>query len=256
MNLIPLPAFSDNYIWLLHHHGKALVVDPGDSQPVLDTLAALDLALDLILITHHHADHTGGLSALTAATKAKMYGPAKEKMPASVIPLTQGDCVTWCGVDFQVQDVPGHTSGHIAYWGQPEGMDPILFCGDTLFSGGCGRLFEGTASQMLDSLDKLSAFPGATQVCCAHEYTLSNLKFAKHVEPSNQTLIQYDAHCQSMRAQGIPTLPSRIDIELKINPFLRSRHKNVRTSVQNYQPTSLEDAAVFAALREWKNEFK
>ena len=256
MNLIPLPAFSDNYIWLLHHNGQALVVDPGDSQPVLDALATMGLVLNLILITHHHADHIGGLSALTAATNAKVYGPAKEKMPEGVIPLSQGEIVTWRGLTFKVHDVPGHTSGHIAYWSQPEGMDPVLFCGDTLFSGGCGRLFEGTAAQMLDSLDRLSSLPGASQVCCAHEYTLSNLKFAKHVEPSNQALIDYDAHCQSLRAQGIPTLPSRLDIELKINPFLRSRQEKVRTSVQNYHPTSLDDAAVFAALRQWKNEFK
>jgi len=256
MNLIPLPAFSDNYIWLLHHNGKALVVDPGDSQPVLDALASLHLVLDLILITHHHADHTGGLSALKAATNAPIYGPAKEKMPPGVLPLTQGDSVTGCGVEFQVQDVPGHTSGHIAYWGQPQGMDPILFCGDTLFSGGCGRLFEGTATQMLDSLDKLSAFPGATQVCCAHEYTLSNLRFARQVEPANQALLAHENHCLALRAQGLPTLPSRLDIELKINPFLRSRHEKVRASVQNYRATTNDDAAVFAALRQWKNEFK
>jgi hydroxyacylglutathione hydrolase len=256
MNLIPLPAFSDNYIWLLHHHGKALVVDPGDSQPVLEALATLDLMLDLILITHHHADHTGGLSALSGATNAKIYGPAKETMPPSVIPLTQGESVTWCGVDFQVLDVPGHTSGHIAYWGQPECMDPILFCGDTLFSGGCGRLFEGTAAQMLDSLDKLCAFPGSTQVCCAHEYTLSNLKFARQVEPLNQALIDHETHCLSLRAQGLPTLPSRLDTELKINPFLRSRQAHVKATVQNYHPTTMDDAAVFAALRQWKNKFK
>ena len=177
-------------------------------------------------------------------------------MPQGVIPLSQDDTVTWSGVTFDVHDVPGHTSGHIAYWSQPQGMDPILFCGDTLFSGGCGRLFEGTAAQMLNSLDRLSALPGASQVCCAHEYTLSNLRFAKHVDPSNQALLQYDAHCQALRAQGIPTLPSRMDIELKINPFLRSRQKKIRGSVQNYYPTSLDDASVFAALRQWKNEFK
>lgn len=256
MNLIPLPAFSDNYIWLLHHHGHAVVVDPGDAQPVLDALAQWDLVLDLILVTHHHPDHTGGVKALTAATSARTYGPAKEKMPEGVIPLQQGDKVTWGGLQLQVIEVPGHTLGHIAYWGQVEAQAPMLFCGDTLFSGGCGRLFEGTAAQMLDSLDRLAGLPANTRVCCAHEYTLSNLKFALAVEPNNTELAAYHRHCQSQRAQGLPTLPSTLATESQINPFLRSREASVRTSVQNHTPTPTDDAAFFAALREWKNEFK
>ena len=255
MNLIPLPAFSDNYIWLLHHHGRALVVDPGDAQPVLDALAHAGWVLDAILVTHHHPDHVGGVAALTAATSARVYGPAKEKMPPGVIPLTQGETVSWQGLDFEVIDVPGHTAGHIAYWGQPPGMAPVLFCGDTLFSGGCGRLFEGTAAQMLASLDRLAALPGDTQVCCAHEYTLSNLKFARHVEPLNAELAAYESHCQQLRAQGLPTLPSRLDLELQINPFLRSRQPAVRASVQHRTPTPFDDAGYFAALRQWKNDY-
>jgi hydroxyacylglutathione hydrolase len=256
MNLIPLPAFSDNYIWLLHHQGRALVVDPGDAQPVLDALTHYGLVLELILVTHHHPDHVGGVSALVAATQAQVYGPAHEKMPLPVMPMGQGSSFTWQNLTFQVMDVPGHTAGHIAFWAHPDSADPLLFCGDTLFSGGCGRLFEGTPAQMLASMDHLSQLPGSTQVCCAHEYTLSNLKFARCVEPDNPTLAQYEIDCKTLRAQGKPTLPARLELELQINPFLRSRNANVRSSVQNYMPTSLDDAAIFAALRQWKNDFK
>jgi hydroxyacylglutathione hydrolase len=171
--------------------------------------------------------------------------------------LAGGDQLDLFGRPLQVLAVPGHTRAHIAFYlPAAQGQGPELFCGDTLFAGGCGRLFEGTAAQMLDSLDRLSSLPGASQVCCAHEYTLSNLRFARHVDPSNQALLQYDAHCQALRAQGIPTLPSRMDVELKINPFLRSRQEKIRGSVQNHHPTSPDDASVFAALRQWKNEFK
>lgn len=256
MNLIPLPAFSDNYIWLLHHQGRALVVDPGDGQPVLDALSHYGLVLDLILVTHHHPDHVGGVPALVAATQAKVYGPAHEKMPLPVMPMRQGSSFTWQNLTFQVMDVPGHTAGHIAFWTDPDSTDPILFCGDTLFSAGCGRLFEGTAAQMLASMDLLSRLPGSTQVCCAHEYTLSNLRFARCVEPDNQALAQYEIDCQALRSQGLATLPARLELELQINPFLRSRNATVRSSVQNYMPTSQDDAAIFAALRQWKNDFK
>jgi len=256
MNLIPLPAFSDNYIWLLHHNGRALVVDPGDAQPVLNALASMGLVLDAILVTHHHPDHVGGVTTLTAATSATVFGPANEKMPPGVIPLKQGETASWQGIDFQVIDVPGHTAGHIAFLGQPPGMAPVLFCGDTLFSGGCGRLFEGTPAQMLHSLDRLAALPGTTQVCCAHEYTLSNLKFARHIEPFNLDLSEYETHCQDLRAQGLPTLPSHLALELKINPFLRSRQPSVRASLQHCTPNPIGDAGYFAALRQWKNDYR
>jgi len=256
MNLIPLPAFSDNYIWLLHHNGRALVVDPGDAQPVLDALNQAGWVLEHILVTHHHADHVGGVADLVAATSATVYGPAHEALPIAVTPLSQGHSVSWQGVNFQVIDVPGHTAGHIAYWGQPPGMAPVLFCGDTLFSGGCGRLFEGTPAQMLHSLDQLAALPSNTQVCCAHEYTLSNLKFALAAEPDNLDLRDYAAHCQALRAQGVPTLPAELGMELKINPFLRSRQPTVRASVQDRTPTPIDDAGYFAALRQWKNDYR
>jgi hydroxyacylglutathione hydrolase len=256
MKLIPIPAFSDNYIWLLHHNGHALVVDPGDAQPVLDILASAGWVLDTILVTHHHADHVGGVSELLSATSASAYGPAGEILPENIKPLASGDSVSWQGVKFEVLDVPGHTAGHIAFWGCPAEMEPVLFCGDTLFSGGCGRLFEGTAAQMLHSLDQLALLPGSTQVCCAHEYTLSNLKFACHVEPRNEPLQAYAQHCQKLRAENVPTLPSKLATELQINPFLRSRQSSVRSAVFKRTNASLDDAGYFAALREWKNEYR
>ena len=256
--MTPLPAFADNYIWLLQHQQQVLAVDPGDGQAVLQWLAAKPaLQLDTILVTHHHADHTGGLSDLVQATGARVYGPALEKLPVAHTPVAEGDTVAWGPLQWQVLDVPGHTAGHVAWWAQPEGQAPILFCGDTLFSGGCGRLFEGTAQQMLASLDRLSQLPADTRVCCAHEYTLSNLRFARAVEPDNASLAAYEQHCQNLRAQGLPTLPSPLGQELDINPFLRSRKPAVRLAVQRHTgaPTG-DDTAVFAQLREWKNGFK
>jgi hydroxyacylglutathione hydrolase len=157
---------------------------------------------------------------------------------------------------FEVLDVPGHTAGHIAFVGQAPGMAPVLFCGDTLFSGGCGRLFEGTPTQMLASLDRLSALPKDTRVCCAHEYTLSNLKFAVEVDPDNPDLRAYVSHCQDLRARGLPTLPSHLGLELQINPFLRSRLPALRASLHNRTPTPLDDASYFAAMRQWKNDYR
>jgi len=208
MNLIPLPAFSDNYIWLLQHQGLALVVDPGDSSPVSNWLAENNHKLDCILVTHHHGDHTGGVAKLQQDWGAKVYGPAHEKLHFEYQALEQGHQFNWRGLNFQTLDVPGHTSGHIAYFAEPEGQEPLLFCGDTLFSGGCGRLFEGTAAQMLQSMDRLAALPGASRVCCAHEYTLSNLKFASAVEPQNLELQSYALHCKELRAHEL-THPAR-----------------------------------------------
>src|SRR6187455_3139900 len=178
MKLIPLPAFQDNYLWLLHDGQRALVVDPGDAAPVQAFLAAQGLRLEAILVTHHHADHIGGVDTLRDATGARIYGPARERIPEPLQRLAEGDAIEVLGLRFRVLDVPGHTAGHIAYYAEHFPGAPLLFCGDTLFSGGCGRLFEGTPAQMLSSLDKLAALPGATRVCCTHEYTLANLKFA------------------------------------------------------------------------------
>ena len=257
MNLIPLPAFSDNYIWLLQHQGRALVVDPGDSEPVTRWLTANKHQLDCILVTHHHGDHTGGVADLQKQWGVKVYGPASESLPFEYQPLKQGDVFGWADLLFQTIDVPGHTAGHIAFWTQPTAQAPILFCGDTLFSGGCGRIFEGTPTQMLKAMDTLAALPGATRVCCAHEYTLSNLKFALTVEPDNLDLQGYVQHCMQLRSNDLPTLPAQLAQELQINPFLRSRHSAVIQAVKAFAPhSSNQDVDIFANLRLWKNEFK
>jgi hydroxyacylglutathione hydrolase len=259
MTLVPLPAFADNYIWMLQDGSNAIVVDPGDAQPVFDALARDKLQLAAILVTHHHPDHTGGVAALHAATGAPVFGPARERIPQPFEPLSHGDTAEVLGLRFSVIDVPGHTAGHIAYFLPANaGRTPLLFCGDTLFSGGCGRLFEGTPAQMLASLDALAALPGDTRVCCAHEYTLANLRFARAVEPGNADLTQYSAHCESLRAQGRPTLPSQLATERRINPFLRSREATVLRAVREHAELSAHpaEADVFAALRQWKNDFR
>ena len=258
MNLLALPAFTDNYLWLLHDDHHAVVVDPGQAEPVLQALQKQGLQLQAILVTHHHADHVGGVNALRQVTGAAVYGPAREAIPAPFTPLAQGHRVNVLGLGFEVLDVPGHTAGHIAYFCPQMDGAPLLFCGDTLFSGGCGRLFEGTPAQMLDSLDRLAALPGDTRVCCTHEYTLSNLKFARAVEPGNAALLQYLSRCETLRAQGHPTLPSRIDLERNIHPFLRTRESAVASAAAGFAPTTdTRDAvAVLAALRAWKNDFR
>jgi len=283
MHLIPIPAFDDNYLWLLHDGKRALVVDPGDAGPVQRALDEHALQLESILVTHHHADHTGGVDVLRDATGAQVWGPATERIPQPCTPLKGGDTAHALGLAFQVIDVPGHTAGHIAYylaptlsasrdalppegahpaWGGPApdgtAMDgrPLLFCGDTLFSGGCGRLFEGTPAQMLESLDKLAALPGNTVVCCTHEYTLSNLRFAMAVEPGNAALAAYQAKCTSLRAQNLPTLPTSIAQELLINPFLRTRQATIMQAARHFDASARDDTTVFAAIRQWKNQFK
>ena len=255
MNLIALPAFDDNYLWLLHDGQQALVVDPGDAAPVRAALERLGLRLASILVTHHHGDHTGGVAALRDATGAAVHGPARERIPEPFTPLAGGDTLRVLGVDFRVIDVPGHTAGHIAYFAADVDGAPLLFCGDTLFSGGCGRLFEGTPAQMLASLDALAALPPATRVCAAHEYTLGNLRFAQAVEPDNAALARHVAHCESLRAAGLPTLPTTLATELAINPFLRCTAPAVQSAALAHDAPDTAPASVFGALRLWKNTF-
>ena len=221
-------------------------------------LAALNLTLRSILVTHHHADHIGGVAALVQRHGATVYSPAREDIPIAFEPVMQGQSLKLLDHRFDVIDVPGHTAGHVAYVCHAEA--PLLFCGDTLFSGGCGRVFEGTPAQMLASLDALAALPDDTQLCCAHEYTLPNLRFALAVEPENQELQIYERHCHDLRQRGKPTLPAALNRERQINPFLRTRAHSVRRAVARHAQLSEEqahnDVAVFAALREWKNNFK
>ncbi len=260
MNLIPLPAFSDNYIWMLHNGSDAVVVDPGDASPVIAALKALQLRLAGILITHHHGDHIGGVDALRpflVHREGTVWGPAGETMPQPCIALVEGDTVDILGQHFEVIDVPGHTAGHIAYFcASLDGRAPLVFCGDTLFSAGCGRLFEGTPAQMHASLNKLAALPANTQVCCTHEYTMSNLRFALAAEPNNAATHEYQAWCSSQRAANLPTLPSTIARERAVNPFLRCDQPALIAAAQQQGATARDPVSTLAALREWKNRFQ
>jgi hydroxyacylglutathione hydrolase len=259
MNLLALGAFADNYIWMLHDDRQAWVVDPGDAAPVAAALDARGLALAGILVTHHHPDHVGGVDDLRsrlAATGGQVHGPAAERMPEPCVRHVEGDRVDVLGHRFEVLEVPGHTAGHIAYLQRDEPVAPLLFCGDTLFSAGCGRLFEGTPAQMHRSLARLAALPSATRVCCTHEYTLSNLRFAAAVEPGNAAIARRADACERLRAAGRPTLPSSIGLELEINPFLRCDRPEVIASARAQGAVNDDAVSVFAALREWKNRYR
>ncbi len=260
MNLLSLPAFADNYIWMLHDGRQAVVVDPGDPAPVRRALQQHGLQLRGILVTHHHADHVGGVDALRDVLDGPVWGPAREAIPTPFVPLRDGERIEVLGLRFEVLDVPGHTAGHIAYLQVGDDAEarerPLLFCGDTLFSAGCGRLFEGTPAQMLASLDKLAALPGATRVCCTHEYTLSNLRFAAAVEPGNAAMVAHRVHCEALRARDAPTLPSSIALERAINPFLRCTEPEVVASARREGAADGAPLAVFTTLREWKNRFR
>jgi hydroxyacylglutathione hydrolase len=256
MNLVALPAFTDNYVWMLHDGRRAVVVDPGEAPPVEAALDSQGLELQVILVTHHHPDHVGGIDRLRPRLRGPVHGPARERIPAPFEPRSEGDAFEAIGLRFEVLEVPGHTAGHVAYLTREAGADPILFCGDTLFSAGCGRLFEGTAGQLHASLQRLAALPGSTRVCCTHEYTLSNLRFACAVEPDNDQALQHLRHCEELRRHGAITLPSSIALERQINPFLRCAEPAVVTAARREGAADESPVAVFAALREWKNRFR
>ena len=253
LEIVPLPAFKDNYIWTLRDAKSAAVVDPGEAHPVKSYLAREGLTLVAILATHHHPDHVGGIAELVAMTKVPVFGPKGEPIPELTHPVGQGDKVDIATLkaEFSVLDIPGHTRAHVAYYGLES-----LFCGDTLFACGCGRVFEGTAEQMLDSLSKLAALPDATKVYCGHEYTLANIKFARAVDPGNRVLAAREEKAASLRAAGRPTLPSTLGEERATNPFLRCAEPAVVESANKYLGSRIADpVSVFAAIREWKNRF-
>lgn len=253
-----MPAFKDNYLWLIHDGVNAAVVDPGDAQPVLAALQANGLTLTAILLTHHHADHIGGVPELLAHSPVPVFGPRNDGIAAVTEPLGEGDRieVPGLGLALTVLDVPGHTNGHIAYVrGDDKGH--WLFCGDTLFGAGCGRLFEGTPAQMADSLAKLATLPDDTLVYCAHEYTLSNLRFAEAVEPGNRALQLRVANDSRLRGTNLPTVPSTIAIEKATNPFMRVQAPAIVESLvaAGRLAPGADAVTAFAALREWKNVF-
>jgi hydroxyacylglutathione hydrolase len=253
VEIVPVNAFKDNYVWTLRNSSDAAVVDPGDARPVLDYLAREKLRLCAILATHHHPDHTGGIAELVGKTRVPVFGPRNEPIPALTQPVSEGDRVEIpeLGVTFSVLDIPGHTRAHVAYYGAG-----ALFCGDTLFACGCGRLFEGTADQMYTSLAKLAALPDDTKVYCGHEYTLANIGFAKAVEPDNRSLAAREARDRKLRDAGRPTLPSTLGEEKATNPFLRCREPAVVESANKYLGSRVADPVrVFAAIRDWKNRF-
>ena len=257
LDVRPIPAFQDNYIWMIQGAADpraVAVVDPGEAARVIAALEAEGLHLAAILATHHHRDHVGGVAELVAATGARAIGPARERLALPVEPVSGGAIARLpeLALEFEVIDVPGHTAGHIAFAGHG-----ALFCGDTLFSAGCGRLFEGTAAQMLESLEARAGLPGETRMYCGHEYTEANLRFAASVEPGNSAIMDYVKKAGQRRAEGLPTLPSTIGLEKRVNPFLRIRHEDVKSSAERHAgrqlPTPVE---VFAEIRSWKDTFR
>lgn len=251
--VVALRAFADNYIWTIRDDRYAAVIDPGDAQPVIDYLKQEHLTLVAILNTHHHADHVGGNAALLARTAVPVYGPRDERIPEVSMRLADGQRFTLphFGIEMETLEIPGHTRSHVAFFG-----GGMLFCGDTLFAAGCGRLFEGTPRQMHDSLTRLSRLPDDTRVYCGHEYTLSNIRFARAAEPGNQQLPALEARMQALRDAGQPTLPSTIAQEKATNPFMRVSAPGVADSASARAGKPLTDpVSVLAEIRDWKNNF-
>jgi hydroxyacylglutathione hydrolase len=257
LNVRPVGAFSDNYIWLIDSpgaHGRVVAVDPGDAAPVIAELERSGTTLAAILLTHHHLDHIGGVPELLRRAPVPVIGPHDTRIAQRTRAVRDGErCdLPDLGLSFEIFEIPGHTLSHIAFWGHG-----ALFCGDTLFSAGCGRLFEGTPEQMNASLTKLRNLPPETRVFCGHEYTAANLRFALAAEPANRAALDYQARVERLRARGDPTLPSTLDLEIQVNPFLRCNEPAVIKAAEDHAGRSLPDpAAVFGVLRAWKDQFR
>ena len=254
INIEPIKAFDDNYIWLMTTNEGSIVIDPGESINLLKVIEQKKIKLDAILVTHHHYDHTGGIEQLLIKYPSlEVYGPNND-ICSIKSRLLDGELLNVIGIDFEIIEIPGHTLDHIAYYANINDS-PILFCGDTLFGGGCGRVFEGTFEQMYESLMKLKKLPKNTRIYCGHEYTSDNLKFAKAVEPDNVDLISRYNDVLNLRKNNIPTLPSTLLIELKTNPFLRTEKNNVQKIISKKFKTGFSEKEIFSALRQWKDNF-
>lgn len=253
-NITPISAFNDNYIWLIQSDKGNVVIDPGDAEPVIKFCEKENIIVDHIIITHHHYDHTGGVLGLKKNIRGQVIGPKNRNIAGIDKFVGDGDKFTIIGLSFDVLEVPGHTLDHLAFFASSNERN-ILFCGDTIFSGGCGRVFEGTFSQMYDSICKLMNLPKNTEIYCAHEYTYSNLKFALEVEPNNENIKNHINDVEINNKQNIPTIPTTLEFELKINPFLRFNKIELRESIQDKYP-NISDASsekVFEILRQWKD---
>ena len=253
LSVKPIKAYQDNYIWLVSTNEGSIVVDPGESKKILNLIDNNEIDLKGVLITHHHFDHTNGLSDLLNERGLEVYGPKNNVNGINNI-VKNNDKFTVIGIDFEVIEIPGHTLDHIAFYSFNDG-EPILFCGDTLFSGGCGRVFEGTFDQMFIALKKISKYPKETKIFCGHEYTLSNLKFALAVDENNEDLIKEYDNIKNIVDSGNPSLPTILEKELKINPFLRCDNHHIKNKIVSKFNTSDNELEVFCALRQWKDDF-
>ena len=252
LSVEPIKAYTDNYIWLVSTNEGSIVVDPGESKEILNLIDSNKIDLKGVLITHHHYDHTNGLLDLTNKINLEVYGPKKIEGINNIV--KESDKFSLIGIDFEVIEIPGHTLDHLAFYSS-NNKDPILFCGDTLFAGGCGRVFEGTFEQMFKSLKKISNYPKETKIFCGHEYTLSNLKFALEVDEDNKELADEYINVKKLISSDIPSLPTNLNKELKLNPFLRCNEINIKNKVIDKFDIIDDELEIFTALRKWKDNF-